>query len=432
MSVMSVIHKMWTPTSAQHHRSMVPDAPRDEAASLRRELAALTAERERERAQMQERIDDLTRRLDAEAMERRNLVGLLADQRSAPVSAPLRTSAILSPSPGEPLAASNQRQKQFFEENGYLILEGFFSEAQIARLKARFDGLWAERGPDCPLVIDRLETGERAYFRDVDESVREAPYKLNDLHFIDEVVRDIALEPRLLAILTDLLSATPVVCNTLLLERGTGQNAHFDTFFMPSATPNKMCAAWVAIDPVTDANGPLFYYPKSHLIEPYRFSNGKIAALVGEMPDAEAYIARIIEEHGLEEARFYPKPGDLLIWHAQLLHGGSPIVDSRATRKSLVTHYWTTIDCPNAADRIVVGDGGYLLRKPYLTVVGASDAALIDSFVRGLDTPPEYLVDVPPGFDPRTYLMRNIEVFRAGIDPYTHYHLHGRHEGRVW
>jgi hypothetical protein len=127
MSVMSVIHKMWTPTSAQHHRSMVPDAPRDEAASLRRELAALTAERERERAQMQERIDDLTRRLDAEAMERRNLVGLLADQRSAPVSAPLRTSAILSPSPGEPLAASNQRQKQFFEENGYLILEGFFS-----------------------------------------------------------------------------------------------------------------------------------------------------------------------------------------------------------------------------------------------------------------------------------------------------------------
>jgi hypothetical protein len=56
-------------------------------------------------------------------------------------------------------------QKQFFDENGYLILEGFFEASQIARLKTRIDELWADRGPDCcPLVIDCLYNGagERA------------------------------------------------------------------------------------------------------------------------------------------------------------------------------------------------------------------------------------------------------------------------------
>jgi phytanoyl-CoA hydroxylase len=354
----------------------------------------------------------------------RKLLAMLTDRPQKPYITPLSQVS-------QTQASSDQ--KRFFDENGYLILESFFEPSRIARLRARIDELWADRGSDCPLVIDCLDSGERTYFREVDEAIiRGRPYKLNDTHLIDSVIQDFSVDPRLVVILTDLLSSTPIACGTLLFERSSQQSAHFDTFYMPSPTRNKMCASWIAIDPVTETNGPLFYYPKSHLIEPFRFSTGKLAAIETEMPAAEAHIKRIIEEYGLEEARFYPKSGDVLIWHAQLLHGGSPIIDFQETRKSLVTHYFTTLDYPDPADWIVVGPGRYLQRKGHQHVMSKFDRDRVDSFVRQLTTPPEHLVGLPPGFDPRTYLLRNLDVFRAGTDPYSHYHIYGQKEGRLW
>ena len=37
-------------------------------------------------------------------------------------------------------------------------------------------------------------------------------------------------------------------------------------------------------------------------------------------------------------AKFYP--GDVLVWHANLLHGGGPILREGATRRSMVAHYF--------------------------------------------------------------------------------------------
>lgn len=329
-------------------------------------------------------------------------------------------------------------QKQFFEDHGYLILEGFYEPSRIQRLKAHIDELWTSRRDIREVVIDCFEDYfahgpvERTYFHEVGDHVREVPYKLNDLHLVDEMIREFAVGERLASVVTDLLSSNPVVCNTLLFERGSQQNGHFDTFYMPSKTPNMMCASWIAIDPVTDMNGPLFYYPKSHLIEPFRFSHGGLNALDAELPAAEAHIKRIIEDYRLEETRFYPQPGDVLIWHAQLLHGGCPIMLLEPTRASLVTHYWTVHDYPDPADRIVLGEGRYLLDKPHQNAVSRTTRAEVEVFVRGLKTPRGHLVDLPPQFDPRGYLLKNLDVFRAGVDPYTHYRQHGRREGRTW
>lgn len=265
-----------------------------------------------------------------------------------------------------PLSASD---KQAFHSNGFVILKQFFDHSEIARLKKRIDRFWRERDPSSPLTIDCYEQYpgpfKRLLFREVDNRSRDFPYKLNDTHFVDETIQYFAINARLADILRDLLESDPIVCNTLIFERGSQQGAHFDTFYMPSKTPNKMCASWIAVDPVTDTNGPLFYYPRSHLAEPYRFSNGGIAAIDGEMSLAYRHIEAMIEKHGLEKVLFYPQPGDVFIWHAQLLHGGSPITDMNATRTSLVTHYWTLLDYPDPDDRIDLGDRRYLLDRPH-------------------------------------------------------------------
>ena len=55
---------------------------------LNERLAALAAERDRERDQLQARIDDLARRLDEASAEQRKLTAILTDQRPMPAPAP--------------------------------------------------------------------------------------------------------------------------------------------------------------------------------------------------------------------------------------------------------------------------------------------------------------------------------------------------------
>lgn len=108
------LHRVYPPASTQQVRTepMTQDAAANEAASLRHELALLTAERERERVQLQARIDDLSRRLDAEGEERRRLTAILTDQRAAITT----SGAVLTPPP--PAAPAPKARRWWFGKRG--------------------------------------------------------------------------------------------------------------------------------------------------------------------------------------------------------------------------------------------------------------------------------------------------------------------------
>jgi hypothetical protein len=72
-----------------------------------------------------------------------------------------------------------------------------------------------------------------------------------------------------------------------------------------------------------------------------------------------------VERHGLEETRFLAKRGDLLIWDAWLLHGGSEIARAGASRKSVITHYFSKSDCDQIrAPLVPYHSGGYWMNRP--------------------------------------------------------------------
>ena len=64
------------------------------------------------------------------------------------------------------------------------------------------------------------------------------------------------------------------------------------------------------------------------------------------------------EAAGCELVRFLPKKGDALIWHADLVHGGSPRTDRDLTRWSLVSHF-----CPLDVGPLTPGDDGVEPRR---------------------------------------------------------------------
>ena len=327
-------------------------------------------------------------------------------------------------------------QKSSFDENGFLVLRQAFDAEAVEALRARLDRLWQTRAQVADVAIDinfGLPDEARLFFARVGEAARARPYKILDLHLVDELIREACTAPPLTNALRALLGATPLVCNSLVFEWGSQQYPHFDTFFMPSDTPNMMAASWIALDPVTHQNGPVYYYPKSHLLPPYRFSHGKINAIFSELETGAArHIDAIIEQFGLEKTVFIAEPGDVLIWHAQLLHGGSPIADPTRTRRSIVTHYWTEADFPSPEQRIEVGPGRWVLRKPHQYVIDEAVLAHVDAFLSGLEVTADLRAGVPAAFDARRYLARNQDILAARANPWTHYIEHGAREGRIW
>jgi ectoine hydroxylase-related dioxygenase (phytanoyl-CoA dioxygenase family) len=109
---------------------------------------------------------------------------------------------------------------------------------------------------------------------------------------------------------------------------------------MPGPCTDGLVVTSVCLEDVHPDAGPLTYYPGSHEIPPYRFSNGRIAAVPQEMDAATEYALTQVAERSLTAEEFHGHKGDVFIWHEQLYHGGRPIKDPSLTRKSLVTHYW--------------------------------------------------------------------------------------------
>lgn len=257
-------------------------------------------------------------------------------------------------------------QRKFWRENGYLVLPKMFDETRLDQINSLVDQLWASRkNSNNPLVIDIFigtPNEKRILFRDAPDEARRHPYKLNDLFLESELVRETITYPTLCRVVADLLEGDPLVCNSLTFERSSQQRFHFDTFYMAPPVLNRMVASWVALEDCHENSGPLVYYPGSHLIPPYYFSDGRLYQIGNEMDAFDRYIDSEIKNRDLKSTTFPARKGDVLIWHAQLYHGGSPIKDMSLTRKSLVTHYFRTIDFP-ASDCEMIAPGRHYLKR---------------------------------------------------------------------
>jgi phytanoyl-CoA hydroxylase len=54
----------------------------------------------------------------------------------------------------------------------------------------------------------------------------------------------------------------------------------------------------------------------------------------------KTFMEKQIKDHGIDPVVFNAEPGDVLIWHANLVHGGSPHLNKEKTRRSMVMHYF--------------------------------------------------------------------------------------------
>jgi len=273
-----------------------------------------------------------------------------------------------------------------WDANGFAVLPGFYSGDELDRAERRVRRAWEEG--ESRIVVDDMVTGRRSRLVDVDaDARRNHRFKTNDLYLEHEEVRDLALNARITPILRALLGHVPVLCNSLSFQQGSTQADHVDALYMTPRSQHHLIAIWVALEDCHPDAGPLRYYPGSHLIPPYTFSNGSNHVVEDEMPEWQAYMDREVAARGLSPLTFPARKGDVFIWSAYLLHGGSPIADPRKTRNSVVFHYYSEEDCIAHGCTVVPCAGGFWMHRAHQPVpdLGPSLAPPLPSNARVLE-----------------------------------------------
>ncbi len=265
-----------------------------------------------------------------------------------------------------------EKQLTHWRESGYVV----FAQAAPSKL---IDALLAdigdafERASTLSLMVGHEERGMVPISKLSPQDLNHPYYRLCDFHNHSIAGKLLALNPTVLSFLGHVFADRVVAMQSLTFMKGSGQSTHQDYAYVVAKIVSHLAAAWIALEDVHPDSGPLGYYPGSHhKVRKFDFGNGMF--LTPESPLKELHFAAHIETEcqllGIEQQRFFPKKGDIFIWHGALAHRGTPVKNKQLTRKSFVVHYSSQLAypedrrAPGKAPMIYERNGGMLYKSP--------------------------------------------------------------------
>jgi len=285
----------------------------------------------------------------------------------------------------------------FFIANGYCVIEKAIDaeliDAYLAEVQTMFStrpDLWVSEGPD----IKRLAEAQ----------VDRALTKVLDTYMVSQRALRMAFAPKLERMLKIIFGEAPVVHQGLHFQVGSTQAIHQDTAYVVVKPALALAAAWIALEDVKPGGGELIYYRGSHrfgdFIYPGEQRHWNTDTHGHDIHNHHlAWLHHEAVERGAPLEYFWPKKGTLLIWHADLAHGGATIVNNGYTRKSIVFHY-----CPVSARPAYLDNPGAAMSGFHSTPDGTFCSAYYPEFS---DVPPPAPAQpVPPKAEPRRRARR--------------------------
>lgn len=245
-------------------------------------------------------------------------------------------------------APLTREQAQFFEANGYLVLEGMFSEAEVEALRAESAGLRTGGGIAPENVVTEPGSDEvRTVFRLDEESA-----------LFDRLSRDARVAGKVRFLLDDDLYLHQ---SRLNYKPGfTGKefywHSDFETWHAEDGMPRmRAISASVLLTDNSAMNGPLMLIPGSHRT---------FVACAGETPDANhrtslkrqevgvpsaGTISRMATERGIDCAS--GRAGTVILFDSNTLHGSNGnITPFPRSNAFFVYNAWTNrVGSPYAA-----------------------------------------------------------------------------------
>jgi hypothetical protein len=234
-----------------------------------------------------------------------------------------------------------RRQVNKFMRDGFVVLPQAVAPSLIDTYLDEYEV--AAASPGRLLVEVPAEGGRHPFTRE--RSLKHGS-KVLDTAMLLSSGQHLCFAPDIAAFLETLFGEKALAFQTLHFEVGSTQAIHQDTaYVVVDREPLNLVASWLALEDVQPGSGELTYFIGGHRIAEHVYAGGTSKHWNSERdghPDHDAHLKYLhaeAERRGLEVGHFLPKKGDVLLWHADLPHGGGAVTKPGTTRRSLVTHY---------------------------------------------------------------------------------------------
>ena len=214
-------------------------------------------------------------------------------------------------------------QKTFYQENGYLVLEGVFSQEECQRFVKHMEDLHAGRKA-LEGFFQQDKYGSRTF----------------NQHLYDPVVLDMLIDPRLHKPLADCFGGEPEGIQTMHFYEGSEHPLHQDQYYLPDCM-----SAWLAMVGVDENNGPLIVQPGSNRGRLITKGDVPMVLQPGETYELQQHnryfpaVKQVFNENGTDAVQVMVNAGDVILFDGKLIHGGAEILKPGTRRHALACHY---------------------------------------------------------------------------------------------
>lgn len=253
-------------------------------------------------------------------------------------------------------------QYRIFRRDGFLIVRGLVSDADVAELRQHTEDLMQGRLPEQQEVVDENHSG-RSNQLEISEfgappahlSPQETArffLRIHMLHRKLQLHERFLLHPRVLDVLEVIIGPDVLAMQSMLFlkpPQSAGQGWHQDSFFIPTH-PDTLCGAWIAIDDCDERNGAM-WFAKGSGVEPVyppcpQVNYGFGDKLVGDIrhlhsssdtDDSKNGLSPIADRH--DNVLAIMRVGDVAFFNGHVLHRSKMNWSEDRYRRSFVGHY---------------------------------------------------------------------------------------------
>lgn len=219
------------------------------------------------------------------------------------------------------LKALSQEQLDHYNREGYLIVKGLFTEAELAEIDESFE------------VVHQLSVpGYHEPDLESDDPLKQYPRFVHP-HRYNDTAKKYMIHKPVMNVLADLYGEEPLAAQSMYYYKppgSRGQALHQDNFYL-QVEPGNCIAAWTSIDAADEENGGLLVVPKT----------SDYAIVCPEVADAnESFTTHFVKPP--KDGSVMPAVmdrGDVLFFNGNLIHGSYRNKTKDRFRRAFISHY---------------------------------------------------------------------------------------------
>lgn len=234
---------------------------------------------------------------------------------------------------------SDQAIKDYYADNGYVVLRNVIPKEMCAEALTTFDR--EVKSYDGYIYRQATANPER-------HRLTQYGYMENSILNIQDLdsrrFRDfkrsgieILTHPKVQDALQVLFGEPAKLVQSMFFEGNPATWAHQDTYYLDSEHIGSMIAAWVAVEDIRPGAGRFFVYPGSHKIDMQK--NGGDFDIAFNHSRYKQLVLDVIRREHLELRAPALRAGDMLLWGGRTIHGSLQTTQPEFSRSSLTAHY---------------------------------------------------------------------------------------------